>query len=249
MILVDIGNTTVHFGIERGNRIIKTFRVYNKDVTAKYLESLTKKYPADSMLICSVVPSMTRLFKQTRTRIYFAGRDIKIPIKSFYNPKQIGQDRLVNAYAAKQLYPKAKIIVDFGTAITIDFLAKDGAYLGGLILPGVNLYLESLKKCALLPKKITLRGIPEAIPRNTLDSISKGIVEGFSSMINGLIHKHKTTMEKKQGEKIGTLITGGDSPLINKMFRFDYQHDRLLTLKGLLLLKKTLELPVIPPKL
>jgi len=241
MILVDIGNTTIHFGIDRENKIIKDFRIYNKEFNIKYLKKILNKYPRDEIIICSVAPTYTKIFKLTKRKIYIIGKDIKVPIKCFYNYNQIGQDRLVNSLAAKILYPETHIIIDFGTAITIDFLSKRGDYLGGFILPGINLYLQSLSQCQLLPSKIKLIKTKSIIPKNTTSSISKGLVEGFSLMINAFIKKYKNLVFKKYNMKPKIIITGGESTLLKKRLDFDYIYEPLLTLKGLVLIKKILK--------
>jgi len=238
MILVDIGNTTLHFGIEEGGKIVKNFRVYKEDFSAKRLKAILMRYPGYDIILCSVAPSVLKYFHRVKRNVYLVGKDIKVPIKSYYNKREIGQDRLVNAFAAREIYPDAKIIVDFGTAITIDVLSKKGDYLGGFILPGINLYLNSLKNCELLPKKFLIKKTHSFIPKDTKESISAGLEESFPLMVNGIIHKYKNIIEKRIGFRIKIVITGGESNIILGKLNFPYIYDPILTLKGLFLLKK-----------
>lgn len=241
MLLVDIGNTSIHFGIENKGKIIKSFRVYNKNLTLRRLKEIAKEYASCGIIVCSVVPSLTKRFQRLNRPVYVTGKDIKIPIKCFYNKNEIGQDRLVNAFAAKILYPQTKIIIDFGTAITIDFLSSNGGYLGGIILPGINLYLKALGTCELLPvlpDNIKLRAVSSFIPKNTKTSISKGLNEGFPFMINGLIGKYSHCFEKRQGKKTKIIVTGGESKILKKMLNFRYIYAPDLTLNGLILLRR-----------
>jgi len=139
----------------------------------------------------------------------------------------------VTAWGAHTLYKGTRLIVDFGTAVTFDFLSARGEYLGGFIFPGLGVSAESLSQCALLPQRITLSNAPtkQGIPRTTRESVCRGIQEGFALMVGAFARKYY------RGNKI--VITGGDAPLISKYLNFPYTHDPLLTLRGLSLLKTT----------
>ena len=238
MILVDIGNTTLHFGIEKGGSIVEDFRTYKKTFSDEELKSILARYPGHNIILCSVAPSVLKYFGAVKKRkVYIVGKDIKVPIRSSYNERDIGQDRLVSAFAAKSIYPGAKIIVDFGTAITIDVLSKRGSYLGGVILPGINLYLNSLSLCELLPDKFTFKRRRHFIPKNTQESISMGLEDSFSFMVNGVVRKYRKAVEKKIHSRIKVVVTGGESKIILKRLDFPYIYDSMLILKGLLLLK------------
>lgn len=240
MILVDIGNTALHFGVEKKGKVIKNFRVYNSEFNLKKLKTILSKYPKEELVVCSVAPTVTSIFKKIKShKINIVGKDLKVPIKCLYRKDQIGQDRLVNAYAAYKLYPQSRIIIDFGTAITVDFLSSQGGYIGGFILPGIELYLRSLSNCQLLPKVNHLkRKTRTIIPKNTHDSISQGVVDGFSIMVNGFIEKYSKITFKNKKVKDGIIITGGQNILKNRL-NFQYKYLPLLTLKGLILLKNT----------
>ena len=235
MILVDVGNSFVHFAIEKQDNIIKTFSVPTKDFSLDFLKKEFKSLDS-CFIICSVVPKITEIFKKFKSKKIIVGKDLEVPIKNFYNKKHIGMDRLVGAFSAKSLYPNTRIVIDFGTAITFDFLSKKGAYLGGFIIPGIGSTLRSLEKCAMLPKKIRLIKVKKIIPKDTEESISKGVIEGFSLMINSLVGKYKKILKILPEEKI--VITGKDALLIKDRFNFKYIYEPFLIFKGLIILKK-----------
>jgi type III pantothenate kinase len=189
-------------------------------------------------IICSVVPYITLRLKndlQTILKIkpYIVGKDIVVPIRNLYHkPKEVGQDRLVNAFAAITLYKAPIIAIDFGTAITFDVISRYGEYLGGMILPGLKISLEALnQRTALLPD-IKLSKPRTFIGRDTKTSMLSGIIYGFSSLSDELIMR----IRNKIGRKAKVIATGGNSRLIAGYCKKIDKLDLELTLKGLNLL-------------
>ncbi|MFH1397424.1 MAG: type III pantothenate kinase, partial [Candidatus Omnitrophota bacterium] len=153
------------------------------------------------------------------------------PIKNHYQfPEEVGQDRLVNAFAAIKLYGYPAIVVDFGTAITFDVISKKKEYLGGMILPGLETSLRSLaEKTALLPK-IGLSAPPKnIIGKNTRDSMLSGVIFGFAILTDGLIKK----LKQKLGKNTKVIGTGGNIKFILRHCQELKSIDINLTLKGL----------------
>jgi type III pantothenate kinase len=192
------------------------------------------------VVICSVVPKALNIVERTITGHFtfppvIIGRDIKVPLKNNYrNPRQVGQDRLVCAYAAKHLYGPPAIIVDFGTAITFDVISKQGSYEGGIIVPGIRLSAESLyKKTALLPKVSSIRGPKTLIGKDTRESILSGIFFGYGSMCCGLIDR----IAKGIKGKSKVIVTGGHTHLMRKFIvKKITTIDKDLVFKGMVLL-------------
>jgi len=151
-------------------------------------------------------------------------------IKNLYRrPRQVGQDRLVNAYAGLKIYGAPLVIVDFGTAVTFDAVSKHREYLGGMILPGLKISLSTLhEKTALLPK-IRLARPPEFIGRDTRRSMLSGIIFGFA----GLTDKLAQELRKALGNNTKIIGTGGDINLIYRYCKSIDIIDAELTLKGL----------------
>jgi len=234
MIVVDIGNTKLQFAWIKDKKILKTANLATDAVSKKKIIKILAKYPKEGVLVCSVVPRVTKLFQNLNNKVFVVGRDIRVPIKSLYSKKEIGMDRLVGAFSARLFFPKVRFILDFGTAITLDFLSKNGTYQGGIILPGIGSTLRALSGCALLPKKIKFKRIRKTIPTGTKESINKGLEEGFSLMINSLIKKYKCDLKVKPREKV--LITGGEALISAPKLDFPYKYEPFLVLKGLAVL-------------
>ena len=154
MIVVDIGNTTLHFAWIRNQRIFKELRIPNDSGILPKIKKIFSDRPKEKekVLICSVVPEATAIFKKAKKDIYLIGKDLKVPLKCFYNKRKVGMDRLVGAYAAKALFPGTRMILDFGTAITLDFLSFEKIAIS-ISLSGRDLFF------ATEPYTITIPGI------------------------------------------------------------------------------------------
>ncbi len=246
LLAIDIGNTNITVGLFRSEQLIEKTKIptffyssYFRRIKKLIKERGLKADEVGSAVISSVVPlSLARLVVELRKmsgaiKITILGRDLIVPIKNLYKIKnEVGQDRLVNAYAVKVLYGAPAVIVDFGTAITFDILSKKGDYLGGLILPGIELSLSSLyRKTALLPK-VELRPASSIIGKDTVNSMRGGILFGFGAMCDGLVSRYKKILGK--GTKV--IATGGTSNLIKRYAKSIQKVDENLTLKGLQLI-------------
>ena len=240
LLAIDIGNTNITFGLFKGRKLIRTFNI------PTYAYSLGKLRPKlgalriSEAIICSVVPKVSRklaqdLKKLTLGKVYILGKNVDVPIKNLYRkPAQVGQDRLVNAYAGVKLYGAPLIIIDFGTAVTFDCISKRKEYLGGMILPGLRISLEALNsRTALLPK-INLSKPKDFIGRDTKTSMLSGIVYGFGALTDDLVSR----IRKKIGMSAKVIITGGDSTLIVRYIKSVKRIDSAITLKGLNLISR-----------
>lgn len=231
MIVVDIGNTSLHFAWFRKEEISRTFKISASSITRQKIEKILSKCGHKNIIVCSVVPRVLLLFKKLGKRVFVVGRDIKVPIQCLYDRKKVGADRLIGAYTAKKLFPEVRLVLDFGTAITLDFLSKAGAYQGGIILPGIGSTLRALSHCALLPKRVEFKKTKRLIPKNTNESINKGLEEGFSLMVNSLIREYKEKLKISPQNKV--IITGGEASMVMHKLDFPYCYEPLLVLKGL----------------
>ncbi|MBU2102711.1 MAG: type III pantothenate kinase [Candidatus Omnitrophota bacterium] len=241
MILIDAGNTRIHYAYTKNNRIHTTASHPTAQVGLARIHRFLARWPNETMLLCSVVPRVTKLFKKLRGKYGYAiiivGNDIPIPIKSRYHKKEIGADRLIGALGARAINEKTRLIIDCGSAVTFDILSKNGTYEGGFILPGIATSLRALSCCALLPKKITLTVSTRArttIPHRTTDSIQRGITEGFAAMMNELIKKYSRTLKITAHTPV--VITGGDALVIMPHLDFRYHYDPHLVFRGLLIM-------------
>jgi type III pantothenate kinase len=238
LLAIDIGNTNISFGVFQGNKIIKRFNILTKAYRLKGLKRKLSRVSITDAIICSVVPASSKVLRKDLEKLlgnqpYIIGKGIKVPIKNLYRkPWQVGQDRLVNAYAGVMFYGSPLIVVDFGTAITFDVISKNREYLGGMILPGLEMSLSALaEKTALLPK-IRLERPWELIGGDTRNSMLSGIVYGFAGLTDNLLEKIKS----KIGKNARVIGTGGNINLIGRYCKRMDRIDRDLTLKGLYLI-------------
>lgn len=258
MLAVDIGNTNVTFGLFRGKRLVRTFAVPTNGWRSGRRPRLPRVQSADAAIICSVVPWATpKVAKAVRSlgvrRVRVVGRDVKVPLKNRYRyPRQVGQDRLVGAYAAWCAYgaprgrpagrsperPRGRaardaardvVVCDFGTAITIDVVTGKGEYLGGVIAPGLGISLDALaNRTALLPK-VALRKPPELLGRDTANSIRSGVLYGTAALCDGLV----LALKRRYAPNATVVATGGSAPLIARYARTIVRLRPHLVLEGL----------------
>ena len=128
------------------------------------------------------------------------------------NPNEVGADRLLNALAAHRRFGGPLIVVDFGTATTFDVVDEDGAYLGGVIAPGINLSIEALHQAAARLPRIGI-GRPQAvIGRSTVPAMQSGIYWGYVGLIEGLVARIKAEF----GGPLKVVATGGLAPAVRR---------------------------------
>ncbi|MFH1645693.1 MAG: type III pantothenate kinase [Candidatus Omnitrophota bacterium] len=244
---IDIGNTNIVVGFFKNERLIRTSRFSVLDnLEDNFNSSLRKdsffckfaKEVHKPVIISSVVPSVVAhmknfLEKEYRLDILVAGKDINVPIKNLYKKKKdVGQDRLVNAYSCLHYYSKPAIIVDFGTATTFDYIDTRGSYAGGLITPGIEISLNALaEKTALLPK-ISLKEPKQLIGTSTVESIRSGVTFGLAALCDGIVEK----IRKRYSKRAFVIATGGLSDYFSVYCKNIDEVDKDLTLKGLWLL-------------
>ncbi len=235
LLTVDIGNTNISFGVFEGAKLVKKFSMPAKSYNIKSLKGFLGKIYVDTGIICSVVPKNTDILEKDfksyfDIKPYIFGKKKIVPIKNCYrNPRQVGQDRLVNAYAGMMFFGAPLIVIDFGTAITFDIVSRKKEYLGGMILPGLSTSLEALSQKTVLLPKIRLGKPKEFIGRDTNSGMLSGIVYGFAALTDGLIGK----IRKEIGKNAKVLATGGNVNLISEYCEKIDKIDLDLTIKGL----------------
>ncbi|HLD69653.1 MAG TPA: type III pantothenate kinase [Candidatus Omnitrophota bacterium] len=255
LLAIDIGNTTISIAILEENlrkpaqpKIISIHQVetsfsptaLRKKLKQK-LSALIHRYKVQDVIICSVVPSALALLKNILRKDLninprIVGEDIFAPIQNRYrNPRQVGQDRLVGSFAARELYGAPLIVIDFGTAITFDVVSNKGEYSGGIIVPGIRLTAEALfNKTALLPK-VKIKTPRELIGRDTTSSILSGIFYGYGALCDGLIEQ----ISQKTKGRPKVVFTGGYSLWMKKFIsRKAHCLDRDLVFKGMSLISR-----------
>jgi type III pantothenate kinase len=240
LLAIDAGNTNTVLGLFEDRHLKRTWRIPS---TPAAIQTLTKKLSAviESVIVSSVVPDLKRSFEKLsaqvcgRTPFYVSDR-LNMPIRvKLPHPKQLGQDRIVNAAAAHTLYHGGKwrsrhlLVVDFGTATTIDVIAPKGDYIGGTISPGIGIANASLhEKTALLPL-VPIKKPVRAVGNTTLTAIQSGVFYGYAGLIDGLVHR----INKELRSKSRVIATGGLATVIGPSCSTIDIVDPDLTLKGL----------------
>ena len=245
ILAIDAGNTNIVFGgIENGKTAFISRLSTDTDKTEdeyaihlKILIELNNLSPQkfEGGIISSVVPQLNGILseavkKVTGKKPIIVGPGIKTGLDiRIDNPTQLGSDRVVGAVAAIALYPKPILVIDMGTATTICVIDKNSCYRGGLIIPGVNVSMQSLTAHTALLQSISLEAPKKTVGTNTVDSMRSGIVFGNAAMIDGLIDRICNEIE-------GTptiVATGGLSSKIIPYCSHKIILDDDLQLKGL----------------
>ena len=244
LLVLDIGNTHTCLGIFDGACLIADWRLTSEKRTGDelgiYLTGLLYMTKLDqksitSSIISSVVPPLEMAWREGISKYLdikpmIVDSNVDLGIKVKYDiPAEVGADRLVNAVAAVHNYGSPVIVVDFGTAVTLDYVSSDRSYLGGAIAPGLLASLEALfGKTAKLPL-VALEPPKRAIGRSTSESMRSGIVIGYAGLIDGLVDR--MAQEQKEAPKV--IATGGHAETVARWSSRINIVDPNLTLEGL----------------
>jgi type III pantothenate kinase len=239
-LVIDVGNTTVHFGVCNRERILTQFRISSiasrfRKEAARALRAIGAKHIAiEGALVSSVVPLLDSSVNSLcrRMGIIPIWLNYKTPTGitlRYKKPQEIGSDRIANVAAARALYSVPAIVVDIGTAITFDCVSESGAYLGGVIAPGPMLSRAALaERTGLLPFA-EIETPPQLIGTSTVRAIQAGVIFGTRALISGIIRG----LQKEMGCRPEIIFTGGQLELIIDGWDYAKLVDPLLTLQGL----------------
>jgi len=248
ILAVDIGNTRTHFGIvdTQGARSVRAIPTHELGTKNNSLDQWTtspefKADRIDGLAFCSVVPERNQDLKDLASS-RLPGKptfqlthqaELGLPI-SYPIPGQIGQDRLANAIAAQVLFGTPAVVVDMGTAVTLDVITQEGGYEGGIIAPGVELMLRALhEQTALLPGLDADHQLEGSIGRSTEEAMQIGCLTGFRGMVDSLVEAVRTELEGRGESDIHLIATGGAFPLLHSEKNPGIIHVPDLTLRGL----------------
>lgn len=248
VLAVDIGNSNIVLGCFENGRIIFVERLAtNQNSTALEYAVIIKtvlelnnidSHNFEGSIISSVVPSVTHTIKDAVLRLtgknaMVVGPGMKTGLKIMLdNPAQLGSDRVADAVAAINYYPCPLIIIDMGTATTISVIDKDKNFLGGMIIPGLRVSLDSLTNRTSQLPKISLDPPKKIIGSNTVECMKSGIIYSNASSIDGVIKR----IEGELGEKCSVISTGGLAQAIIPFCERDITIDDRLLLKGLMII-------------
>jgi len=242
---VDVGNTQSVLGLFDGADLIGHWRVSTNasltgdelrvDVAGLLALSGRTWDDVDHVILASVVPRLTSAWEEVaqtaagcEAMVVGPGLRTGMPIR-YDNPHEVGADRIVNGVAAYERFGGPVVIVDFGTATTIDVIAEDGAYLGGAIAPGVETSAEALFSKAARLSKVDLEAPPKVIGTNTRASVQAGLMLGEAAMVDGLVRR----VWGELGREAPVIGTGGLAERMGPICETIQHVDVDLTLEGL----------------
>lgn len=220
LLTIDIGNSSVKFGLFDQGNMVSRFAISTDALRAtgkiEELSGEVSGHQFEAVIVSSVVPEMNETiaeFSQTHLGItpVFVDHTFDFGFEIRYDPPSaVGVDRLVAASAAARKYGKPCIVCDFGTAATIDAVNSTGEYLGGIITPGITTLSHALvQKTSKLPE-IELKKPDSVIGSSTVAAIASGIYYGYAGLVEGLIKR----IIEELGEKPSVIATGGFAEMI-----------------------------------
>jgi type III pantothenate kinase len=246
LLVINSNNTTTVFGVFEGHekrgiwristdprRTADEYAVWLTGLMA--LEGIERKH-IDGVILSNVVPQTSFNLRSLCQR-YFGGEpmtigdpSLKLGIKVLLDrPEEIGADRIANAVAARTRYKLPGIIIDLGTATTLDVLDAEANYLGGVIAPGINMAFEALYMGAAKLPRVEIRRPAKVVGHSTVSAMQSGIYWGYIGLIEGLVRR----IEEEQGSRMTVIGTGGLVPLIAAGASLIEHIDQDLTLLGL----------------
>ena len=245
ILAVDIGNSNIVIGGIEENEIVfqarlRTDSTKTSDEYCIDLKMVLDVYGVDpkemeGSIIASVVPQVLNSMKTALRKLLgkpslVVGPGLKTGLNiQVENPSQTGADIVVGCVAALKEHKPPLIVIDMGTATTMSVLDKNGAHIGGCIIPGVKISMDALTdKTALLPG-LQLDQPKKAIGRNTIDAMRSGIMLGAACMLDGMVER----MEAELGCKTTVIVTGGIAKFIVPMCKTPMIYDKDLIIKGL----------------
>lgn len=246
LLAIDAGNTNTVIGLYEGNELLQPWRVAtNAERTSDELALLVTQFlnlqdiefdeHIEGVVVSSGVPRVTANLREMTTRyapqahlvVLEPGTKTGMPIL-YDNPREVGADRIANAVGAYDLYGGPTIVVDFGTANTIEAISANGEYLGGAIFPGIEISLDALFARAAALRRVELVEPRNVIGKTTVESIQSGAIYGYVAQTDGLVRRFIDEL----GEAT-VIATGGLSGPIVRLSETIEHHEPWLTLVGL----------------
>src|SRR3984957_18902042 len=248
LLVVDVGNTQTHFGTFEGERLLEHWRFATvRESTADQLGAALGNLlelrgvsfkDISSSIISSTVPHLEPEWTAMASRylghdMLVVGPGLKTGMAIRYdNPREIGADRLVNAVAIRERFGGLAVCVDFGTATTFDVVSREGEYLGGALMTGIEISLEALSERGARLPKVDLAPPRSVFAKNTIDAIRSGVVYGYAGAIDAILRR----LYDELGERTDVIATGGLAGLVVPYAEELDEFDEFLTLTGLRLL-------------
>ncbi|MEX2587140.1 MAG: type III pantothenate kinase [Actinomycetota bacterium] len=249
LLAIDVGNTQTHLGVFSGEELVAQWRTRTEpnrtaDELALTLHQLLGSAGLDpaadigGAAVSSVVPAISTAVRDLVARHFdFSPVMVEPGIKTgmpilIENPGELGADRICNSVAAYALAGGPSIVVDFGTATTLDAVSAKGEYLGGAIAPGVQISADALSFAAARIPRVELVEPRSVVGRTTVESLRSGVVLGAAAMVEGMIRRMQQTLNSPAR----VVATGGLCSLVLPHCDVEVQIEPTLTLTGLRIL-------------
>lgn len=244
LLVIDVGNTNITLGVFENDNIIHRFRMRTKtektsDEYGIFIVTLLKEKGVNpehikAVIISSVVPDIMYSFsngirKYLNTEPMIVGPGIKTGISIHTDtPSEVGSDRIVDAVGAFKDYDGDLMVIDFGTATTLDVITDKGVFEAAITVPGIRISADALwKEAAKLPE-IEIKKPDSILARNTVSSMQAGLVYGYIGQVDYIVKK----AQEEFGKPLKVVATGGLGRIVVESL--DYiTYDPDLTLKGL----------------
>lgn len=251
ILVMDIGNSSIVCAVFQEARLVHSFRMpavrtaNSEECYQSFLDCGGDQYQFASVAIASVVPSLSESFRRVfleKYQISVVEIDALSPLGLEYLAKDraaIGADLVVNAFAAWKLYAANCIIIDAGTATTLQLVTDKGLYAGVAIMPGLKSSAESLFSKAARLKEIELKLPVKLLGNNTTESLQSGIIRGHAFAISAFVEQIRLDYPEYPALKV--ILSGGLAELLQPLLPQDYILDAALTLKGIHLAFKWLQ--------
>ncbi|MCX8082640.1 MAG: type III pantothenate kinase [bacterium] len=225
---IEVGNSNVKIGLFYKERLVKVITFPTKDIECFKIPAFWNNRKPVLIGIASVVPQINTLLKEKfsiyKKKVFFITPSLcGIPLK-IKNPDRVGVDRVLNCKAAIEFFNSDVVVIDIGTAITMDYASRKG-FFGGVIIPGPFLWKGALTSTALIKD---IKEVRAKIPgKDTSEAICSGIRYGIPGAINSIV-----SVYKKRYPSVKVVLTGGGSKEFNKGIEFDIMR-KYLGLEGL----------------
>lgn len=249
LLVIDVGNTQTVVGLydsgDRSHQLLDHWRLatHSERTSDEHLlmlrqlletRDLDLRTDVEGVAVSSGVPTVTFELRRMCARYLdlepvVLGAGVRTGMSVLYdNPKEVGADRIANAVGAYDLYGGPTIVVDFGTATTFDVISSAGEYLGGAIVPGIEISLDALFGRAAALRQVELVEPRSVIGKTTVESIQSGALYGYASLVDGMCER----IEQQVGEST-VISTGGLAGLIGPITTSIEREEPWLTLHGL----------------
>lgn len=249
LLVIDVGNTQTVVGLydsgDRSHQLLDHWRLatHSERTSDEHLlmlrqlletRDLDLRTDVEGVAVSSGVPTVTFELRRMCDRYLdlepvVLGAGVRTGMSVLYdNPKEVGADRIANAVGAYDLYGGPTIVVDFGTATTFDVISSAGEYLGGAIVPGIEISLDALFGRAAALRQVELVEPRSVIGKTTVESIQSGALYGYASLVDGMC--------ERIGQQVGestVISTGGLAGLIGPITTSIEREEPWLTLHGL----------------